>query len=173
MLPVWSGGSSDRSPPTPLGPLMVPLGSVLNRNYSPGRGKLKNGLKWWLNRCRSARFVRSRKSPAEAGPIRAARLEEVPPCRLQFHPEICPVDGPKEKAPPKRGQVGHVVCKLAGGRPAVPIMPGESICSLLTRLGRSGAVNRRRDGISTRHQAIAVVLNFMNPVGARGRAIGG
>ena len=52
-------------------------------------------------------------------------------------------------------------------------MPGESICSLLTRLGRSGAVNRRRDGISTRHQAIAVVLNFMNPVGAGRRAIGG
>jgi hypothetical protein len=68
---------------------------------------------------------------------------------------------PKKKPRRNGGQVGHVACKLAG-RPAVPIMPGESVCSLLTRLGRS----RRRDGISTRHQAIAVVLNLMNPVGA-------
>ena len=42
----------------------------------------------------------------------------------------------------------------------------------LTRLGRSGAVNRRRDGISPRHKAIAVVLNLMNPVGAGRRAVG-
>jgi hypothetical protein len=29
------------------------------------------------------------------------------------------------------------------------------------------------DGIPTRHKAIAVVLNLMNPIGTRGRTVGG
>ena len=114
-------------------------------------------------------FVHPRKSPAETGPIRAARLEEVP-----LPPSISSrnMSGrwPQRKSPAETGAKWVMLLANWRGPPRRSNNAGRE--HWLTRLGRSGAVNRRRDGISTRHKAIAVVLNLMNPVGAGRRAVG-
>jgi hypothetical protein len=62
-------------------------------------------------------FVHPRKSPAETGPIRAARLEEYHPAAFNFIPKYVRSMAPKKKPRRNGGQVGHVACKLAGAAP--------------------------------------------------------
>jgi hypothetical protein len=86
------------------------------------------------------RFVRARKSPAEAGANKGSRAGGSTTLPTSNSSRNMSGRWPQRKTPAEAGPSGSCCLQsLAGGRPAVPIMPGASKCSARPHPSRSRA----------------------------------